>query len=646
MKTLGGKIRFAAFVLLLVLPFFYPSFCRGQTIPSGPWGSINYWGVSGASQVLQPGTAGYCLETQGVGSAPLWIACPGSALNLLPGINTNQFYGNVSGQFAPPVGVDVNTILNTVGYDISRPPAVESILYKSNVGPSFNWQTLPPGANGSILTSGGPTNPPFWSPSPTQSNLASICQTVGALLYFDTPSLLWKCINPGTSGQVLQTGGAGANPSWLTIAATSPLVYNAGSFSCPTCATTTNGGALSATAPILLSAAGVISMPNPLPVANGGTGQSSSTGAGAVVLATSPTLTGSVAITSTSASALAVGANGATNPAFNVDSSASSQVAGLNVKGAATGGMVALSAIDSGANTNLSIDAKGTGTVTVGSNSTGSILLLRAVGLGSSGSSNGLLSFAGATSGSIQVTVPSGALGNPTLTLPAATDTLVARATSDTLTNKTFDTAGAGNNFKIGGEQVTATTTRAGDIIYNNGTNWVALPGNNSGTGTLQESPAGVPVWASLASGAAGQLPGTATNDNATSGNVGEFIKANVASGAAVALTSGVGANITSVSLTAGDWDVQATCVTNPSSTTQTAVDCGVNTTSATQPDPSVDGGRNLLQGISTASPIISATNSRRFSLAGTTTVFMVMTATFSGGTEGGYGTIRARRMR
>ena len=45
-----------------------------------------------------------------------------------------------------------------------------------------------------------------------------------------------------------------------------------------------------------------------------------------------------------------------------------------------------------------------------------------------------------------------------TLTLPTSSDTLVGRATVDTFTNKTFDTAGTGNVFKINGTQISAIT--------------------------------------------------------------------------------------------------------------------------------------------------------------------------------------------
>lgn len=50
----------------------------------------------------------------------------------------------------------------------------------------------------------------------------------------------------------------------------------------------------------------------------------------------------------------------------------------------------------------------------------------------------GTLAFPNATSGTITLTAPTGALGSSLLTLPIATDTLVGKATTDTLTNKTL----------------------------------------------------------------------------------------------------------------------------------------------------------------------------------------------------------------
>ena len=67
------------------------------------------------------------------------------------------------------------------------------------------------------------------------------------------------------------------------------------------------------------------------------------------------------------------------------------------------------------------------------------------------------ITISGSTSGAIALVVAAIA-GTGTMTLPGGTDTLVGKATVDTFTNKTFDTAGSGNTFSIAGVAVTANT--------------------------------------------------------------------------------------------------------------------------------------------------------------------------------------------
>lgn len=66
--------------------------------------------------------------------------------------------------------------------------------------------------------------------------------------------------------------------------------------------------------------------------------------------------------------------------------------------------------------------------------------------------------FKNATSGTVKLQTVAGALGSGVISLPTGTDTLIGKATTDTLTNKTYDTAGSGNSFSINGVAATANT--------------------------------------------------------------------------------------------------------------------------------------------------------------------------------------------
>lgn len=87
-------------------------------------------------------------------------------------------------------------------------------------------------------------------------------------------------------------------------------------------------------------------------------------------------------ITSTNASALAVGRQGATAPVLKVNANTASVATGIEIIGAAAAGGVAVNAISSGTNENLTVDAKGSGTITLAGTSTGNVVIPRAFAQG------------------------------------------------------------------------------------------------------------------------------------------------------------------------------------------------------------------------------------------------------------------------
>jgi hypothetical protein len=147
-----------------------------------------------------------------------------------------------------------------------------------------------------------------------------------------------------------------------------------------------------------------------------------------------------------------------------------------------------------------------------------------------------------------------------------------------------------------------------------------------------------------------GELVGTTTNDDATAGRLGEYVSSVLGAGSAVALTTATPANVTSISLTAGDWDVWGAVVHNPAATTTiTILHAAINTTSATLPTVGLDTrGYTLFRcaSFAPAAPMAYPVPVSRVSLGATTTIYLVAQATFATSTMSAYGFIAARRVR
>lgn len=145
---------------------------------------------------------------------------------------------------------------------------------------------------------------------------------------------------------------------------------------------------------------------------------------------------------------------------------------------------------------------------------------------------------------------------------------------------------------------------------------------------------------------------GIKTGSAAAAGQVGEYISASVASGSAVALASTTPINITSISLTAGDWDVEGTFGVIPAaSTTVNSFNAGVSGTSATLPTDPGAGGRIGLNGgsgavITTGGQLEFATGRAVVNISSPETFYLVGQVGFGVSTCGGYGFIGARRVR
>lgn len=302
----------------------------------------------------------------------------------------------------------------------------------------------------------------------------------------------------------------------------------------------------------------------------------------------------------------------------------------LQVGGAVTGSGPVISAQGPDSNINVTVQAKGTGTTVV--------------------SAGGGTQFAVANTASAvnYVQATGGATGTSPQLSAQGSDanagiTYIAKGTS----GHVFDTNGGTPQF------IVSNTTGA--------TRYLTVTGSNGGNPQITTNAGFIGLGVALAPSTTAGIVGTTLADNANAGSVGEFICAQVSNGGSptgcatnsstpVSLTSGTPANVTSVSLSAGDWDCRGAVYFNPGATTTLTLAGGwISTASATVPANGNASGAEYF----TSSQIQAAqgafgwpVGTLRVNVSSTTTVYLSSYAGFGTSTLAANGFIGCRRVR
>jgi len=269
--------------------------------------------------------------------------------------------------------------------------------------------------------------------------------------------------------------------------------------------------------------------------------------------------------------------------------------------------------------------------------------------------------------------VAGGGTGATTLTnhgvlIGQGTSAIVATATGSA--GQVLQSGGASANPSYSTATYPSTATGTGTLLRADGTNWVATtstyPNTNAVStllyassanvmaalatangGVLTTSSSGVPSidttnFSVLSTGV--QMKGNNTNTAPPAGFIGEQIKSTIAAGSAVTVNLNTATNITSISLTAGVWDVNTQGLFTPMAAANARIDLSISTTSATL---GTDGDNNMFVlsvGALGNVPPLYVVN-YRILLSSTTTVYMVGKLTLAGTSTTGYGRISATRV-
>lgn len=219
--------------------------------------------------------------------------------------------------------------------------------------------------------------------------------------------------------------------------------------------------------------------------------------------------------------------------------------------------------------------------------------------------------------------------------------------------NEVLLVTGGSGALDIGNTQV---SVEAGRQFVIPSTKKLLLDGSGAGDTYLLESAANVMdfyaggVMSLKVTGVGTSLRGTETNDSASAGFVGEYVSSSVVAGSAVTLTNGQYADVTSITLSAGDWVIDAGVeLIATVAVTGTQFLAGVGTATG-------NNGAGLLGGdtagqIPTAPTAASDTSvpipsGIRKKLTGSTTYYLKAYGAFTVGTLKAFGRISATRVR